>query len=44
MATSREGMLAAGDVVDACPKQVAVAVGAGVIAALSATAYLERLG
>ena len=44
MATSQEGIFAAGDVADACPKQVAVAVGAGVTAALSATAYLERLG
>jgi len=44
MATSQEGIFAAGDVADACPKQVAVAVGAGVTAALSVTAYLERFG
>ncbi len=44
MGTSQRGIFAAGDVADACPKQVAVAVGAGVTAALSATAYLETLG
>ena len=44
MATSQKGIFAAGDVADACPKQVAVAVGAGVTAALSVTAYLETLG
>jgi thioredoxin reductase (NADPH) len=41
MATSKKGIFAAGDVVDACPKQVAVAVGAGVTAALSVDEYLE---
>jgi thioredoxin reductase (NADPH) len=41
MATSQKGIFAAGDVVDACPKQVAVAVGAGVTAALSVDEYLE---
>jgi len=44
MATSQKGIFAAGDVAEACPKQVAVAVGAGVTAALSVTAYLETLG
>lgn len=44
METSQRGIFAAGDVADACPKQVAVAVGAGVTAALSVTAYLESLG
>ncbi len=44
MGTSQKGIFAAGDVADACPKQVAVAVGAGVTAALSATAYLETFG
>jgi thioredoxin reductase (NADPH) len=44
METSQKGIFAAGDVADACPKQVAVAVGAGVTAALSATAYLETFG
>ncbi|MEW5902254.1 MAG: FAD-dependent oxidoreductase, partial [Acidobacteriota bacterium] len=43
MATSEEGVFAAGDVADACPKQVATAVGSGVNAALSAAAYLESL-
>jgi thioredoxin reductase (NADPH) len=41
MATSEKGIFAAGDVVDACPKQVAAAVGAGVTAALSVDEYLE---
>jgi thioredoxin reductase (NADPH) len=44
MATSQPGIFAAGDVADACPKQVAVAVGAGVNAALSVNEYLESLG
>jgi thioredoxin reductase (NADPH) len=44
MATSQKGIFAAGDVADACPKQVAVAVGAGATAALSVNAYLEALG
>jgi len=43
MATSQRGIFAAGDVVDGCPKQVAVAVGAGVTAALSVSDYLETL-
>jgi thioredoxin reductase (NADPH) len=42
MATSQPGIYAAGDVADACPKQVATAVGAGVSAALSVNEYLER--
>jgi len=44
MATSQPGIYAAGDVADACPKQVATAVGAGVHAALSVNEYLESLG
>jgi thioredoxin reductase len=44
MATSQPGIYAAGDVADACPKQVATAVGAGVNAALSVNEYLESLG
>jgi thioredoxin reductase (NADPH) len=44
MATSQPGIYAAGDVADACPKQVATAVGAGVSAALSVNEYLESLG
>jgi thioredoxin reductase (NADPH) len=43
MATSQPGIYAAGDVADACPKQVATAVGAGVHAALSVNEYLESL-
>lgn len=43
MATSQPGIYAAGDVADACPKQVATAVGAGVNAALSVNEYLESL-
>ncbi|HUU37257.1 MAG TPA: thioredoxin-disulfide reductase [Candidatus Desulfaltia sp.] len=44
MATDQPGIYAAGDVADACPKQVATAVGAGVSAALSVNEYLESLG
>ena len=43
MATSQPGIYAAGDVAEACPKQVATAVGAGVNAALSVNEYLESL-
>ncbi len=42
MAASRPGIFAAGDVSDACPKQVATAVGTGVHAALSVEEYLAR--
>ncbi len=41
MATSQSGIFAAGDVVEACPKQVITAAGSGVTAALSAIEYLE---
>ncbi len=41
MATSQPGIFAAGDVTDACPQQMATAVGTGVIAALSVNEYLE---
>jgi len=41
MATSQPGIFAAGDVADACPKQVATAVGTGVAAALAVTDYLQ---
>ncbi len=41
MATSQPGIFAAGDVADACPKQVATAVGTGVVAALAVNDYLE---
>jgi thioredoxin reductase (NADPH) len=41
MATSRPGIFAAGDVISSTPRQVATAVGTGVNAAMSATAYLS---
>lgn len=41
MATSRPGIYAAGDVISSTPRQVATAVGTGVNAAMSATAYLS---
>jgi thioredoxin reductase (NADPH) len=44
MATSEEGIFAAGDVVDGIPKQVATAVGTGVVAALAVNDYLQSLG
>jgi len=43
MATSEAGVFAAGDVADACPKQVITAAGSGVTAALSVNEYLESL-
>lgn len=43
MATSQPGIFAAGDVVDACPRQVATAVGTGVAAALAVDEYLRSL-
>jgi thioredoxin reductase (NADPH) len=43
MRTSVPGVFAAGDVSDACPKQLATAVGTGVHAALSVEDYLSRL-
>ncbi len=43
MGSSVPGIFAAGDVSDACPKQVATAVGTGVHAALSVQEYLSRL-
>ncbi len=42
METSEPGIFAAGDVSDACPKQIATAVGTGVHAALSAGEHLAR--
>ena len=41
MATSQPGVFAAGDVTNACPQQIATAVGTGVTAALSVNEYLE---
>jgi thioredoxin reductase (NADPH) len=42
MATSQPGIYAAGDVIDACPHQVAAAVGSGVHAAISVDEYLSK--
>ncbi len=42
MATSEQGIFAAGDVTDACSNQVATAVGAGVEAGLAVNKYIER--
>ncbi len=42
MRSSVPGIFAAGDVSDACPKQIATAVGTGVHAALSVEEYLSR--
>jgi len=43
METSMPGIFAAGDVTDACPQQVATAVGSGVSAAIAVDEYLQRL-
>ncbi len=43
MATNQPGIFACGDVVDACPRQVATAVGTGVAAALAVDEYLRSL-
>lgn len=43
MQTSRSGVFAAGDVTDACPQQVATAVGSGVTAAIAVDEFLQRL-
>ncbi|UCE41960.1 MAG: thioredoxin-disulfide reductase [Candidatus Aminicenantes bacterium] len=42
MATGQPGLYAAGDVTDACPEQMATAVGTGVAAALAITEYLSK--
>jgi thioredoxin reductase (NADPH) len=42
MATSQPGIYAAGDVINACPHQVASAVGSGVHAAISVDEYLSK--
>lgn len=41
MATSQPGIFAAGDVTNACPEQIATAVGTGVAAALAVDRYLS---
>ncbi len=43
MTTSQPGIFAAGDVTNACPEQMAVAVGSGVIAALAVDEYISNL-
>jgi len=43
MTTSQPGIFAAGDVTNACPEQMAVAVGSGVIAALAVDEYISDL-
>jgi thioredoxin reductase (NADPH) len=43
MATSVAGLFAAGDVCDACPKQVITSAGTGVAAALAVDEYLQGL-
>jgi thioredoxin reductase (NADPH) len=42
MSTSQPGIFAAGDVTDACPEQMATAVGTGVRAALAVNEYLSK--
>jgi thioredoxin reductase (NADPH) len=42
MSTSQPGIFAAGDVTDACPEQMATAVGTGVAAALTVDEYLSK--
>jgi len=43
MATNQPGLFAAGDVAEACPRQVATAVGSGVAAAIAVDEYLSSL-
>lgn len=43
MITSQPGIFAAGDVTNACPEQMATAVGTGVAAALAVDEYLSKL-
>jgi len=43
MTTSQPGIFAAGDVTNACPEQMAIAVGSGVIAALAVDEYISNL-
>jgi thioredoxin reductase (NADPH) len=43
MRTDQEGIFAAGDVSNACPKQVATASGSGVNAAMSVSQYIQNL-
>jgi thioredoxin reductase (NADPH) len=43
MGTAQPGIYAAGDVTDACPEQVATAVGTGVAAAIATDEYIQSL-
>ena len=43
MTTGQKGLYAAGDVTDACPEQMATAVGTGVAAAIAITEYLNEI-
>lgn len=43
MTTGQKGLYAAGDVTDACPEQMATAVGTGVAAAIAITEYLNGI-
>jgi len=43
MTTNQPGLFAAGDVAEACPRQVATAVGSGVAAAIAVDEYLSSL-
>jgi len=43
MATNQAGLFAAGDVAEACPRQIATAVGTGVAAAIAVDEYLSSL-
>lgn len=43
MHTSRHGIFAAGDVTNACPEQIATAVGTGVSAAIALNDYIDAL-
>jgi len=43
MQTSRRGIFAAGDVTNACPEQIATAVGTGVSAAIAINDYIDAL-
>ena len=42
MSTSQPGIFAAGDATDACPEQMATALGTGVSAALAVDEYLSK--
>lgn len=43
MSTGQPGLYAAGDVTNACPEQVATAVGTGVAAAIAVNSYISRV-